>query len=49
MILNNLIKRYKKIINIIEENNGLFVFVGGCVRDSLMNKKCKDVDAEIFF
>lgn len=46
---NVLYKKYKTLINLIESYNGLFIFVGGCVRDIIMNKPVKDVDAEIFF
>jgi tRNA nucleotidyltransferase (CCA-adding enzyme) len=37
-----------KILNTIENNGGKPYFVGGCVRDSILGIKSKDIDIEVF-
>ncbi|MCQ2386907.1 MAG: hypothetical protein MJ066_00430 [Clostridia bacterium] len=38
----------KEIANLIKENGGRAYFVGGFVRDFLLNKKSADIDIEVF-
>jgi tRNA nucleotidyltransferase (CCA-adding enzyme) len=43
-----LVKPFEKVINTITLAGGRFIFVGGCVRDVLMNRAPKDADAEVY-
>ncbi|QDM02204.1 hypothetical protein FM022_01880 [Aliarcobacter butzleri] len=44
----NLPKILIKILNDLQELGSKPILVGGCVRDSFLNKKIKDYDIEIF-
>lgn len=43
-----LVKPFEKVINTVTLAGGRFIFVGGCVRDALLNITPKDVDAEVY-
>lgn len=38
----------KNILDAIVANGGKPLFVGGCVRDSILNIPCKDIDVEVY-
>ena len=46
--LNNNIEIAKKIAQEVKEKNGTMFFVGGYVRDQLINIENKDIDVEVF-
>ena len=46
--LNNDIEIAKKIAQEIKDKNGRMFFVGGYVRDQILNKENKDIDVEVF-
>ncbi|MDD2377085.1 MAG: CCA tRNA nucleotidyltransferase [Clostridia bacterium] len=46
--LNNNIEIAGKIAREIKEKNGTMFFVGGYVRDQIINKENKDIDVEVF-
>lgn len=46
--INKNIDIAEKIAQEIKNKNGRMFFVGGFVRDRLMNKENKDIDVEIF-
>ena len=48
MTLDKLKHSYEDIIRAITDAGGRFVFVGGCVRDSLLGYAVKDYDAEVY-
>ena len=41
-------QKFEKIISAITLAGGRFIFVGGCVRDTLLKVPIKDVDAEVY-
>src|SRR3989344_2446243 len=43
-----LVKPFERVINTITLAGGRFIFVGGCVRDVLLNESPKDADAEVY-
>lgn len=48
MILDKCSKLLVKVINELNRQGATVYFVGGCVRDDLMNQPCHDFDIEVF-
>ena len=46
--LKKLKNSYKNIIQAVTDAGGKFIFVGGCVRDALLDVPIKDYDAEVY-
>ena len=48
MTFKNLQQKFHDLIIEIQTHGGNLVFVGGCVRDILMQRTPKDFDAEVY-
>ena len=48
MIIDKCSKLLVKVINELNHQGATVYFVGGCVRDDLMNRPCHDFDIEVF-
>lgn len=46
--ISSLVKKMQNILDAIVNNGGNPLFVGGCVRDELLNIQSKDIDVEVY-